>query len=94
MVCDATNGYCSKFQLYTGKKCDGTVTSSYGATYDLVMSMMRGFFGKGHVLYMDNYYSSPRLYWDLWQQGIRISGLLRPNCKGVPQMHFTTRTGF
>lgn len=83
MICDATNGYCSKFKLYTGKS--DVPTSEYGATYDLVMDIMRGYFGQGYTLYMDNYYSSPKLYVDLWTVGVGASGTLRANRKGVPQ---------
>ncbi|XP_070188662.1 piggyBac transposable element-derived protein 4-like [Littorina saxatilis] len=84
MVCDATNGYCAKFKLYTGKST--TPVSTNGATYDLVMHMLGGYFGQGYVLYMDNYYSSPILYWDLWLSGVGASGTLRANRKGVPQV--------
>lgn len=84
MICDATNGYTCKFKLYTGKS--EIPHSENGATYDLVMDMMRGFFGQGYILYMDNYYSSPYLYWDLWPLGCGASGTLRSNRKGVPQM--------
>ena len=41
MVSDSSNGYVSKFKLYTGKSLTGP--SFNGATYDLVMDMMRGF---------------------------------------------------
>jgi hypothetical protein len=44
MVSDSSNGYVSKFKLYTGKSSKITGPSFNGATYDLVMDMMRGFF--------------------------------------------------
>ena len=83
MICDATNGYCSKFKLYTGKS--SKEPSEYGATYDLVMDLMRGYFGKGYHLFMDNYYSSPKLYVDLFDLEVGATGTLRANRKGVPQ---------
>ena len=85
MVCDATNGYCSKFMLYTGKHTE-VVDTGNGATHSLVMHLMRNYYGKGYILYMDNYYSSPTLYWDLWDLGVGASGTLRANRKGVPQI--------
>ena len=84
MICDATNGYCLKFRLYTGKS--DLPVSSNGAMYDLVLDMMKGYFGRGHILYMDNYYRSPQLYWDLWEAGVGASGTLRANRKGVQAM--------
>ena len=83
MICDATNGYCSKFKLYTAKS--SKEPSEYGATYDLVMDLMRGYFGKGYHLFMDNYYSSPKLYVDLFDLEVGATGTLRANRKGVPQ---------
>jgi hypothetical protein len=67
MVSDSSNGYVSKFKLYTGKSLTGH--SFNGATYDLAMYMMSGFFDKGYILYCDNYYTSPQLFWDLFQLG-------------------------
>jgi hypothetical protein len=77
------NGYCSKFKLYTGKS--EVPASENGATYDLVMDMMRGYFGQGYILYMDNYYSSPKLYMDLFRLGCGATGTLRVNRKGIPK---------
>ncbi|XP_061188017.1 piggyBac transposable element-derived protein 4-like [Saccostrea echinata] len=83
MLSDAVTGYCSRFKLYTGKS--DTPASANGATYDLVMDMMRGYFGQGYILYMDNYYSSPKLYTDLFVLGCGATGTLRVNRKGIPQ---------
>ncbi|VDI01309.1 Hypothetical predicted protein [Mytilus galloprovincialis] len=82
MLCDSKNGFCSKFKLYTGKPL--IPHSSNGATYDLTMDLLRGHFGKGHILYCDNYYSSPQLFSDLWELGVGATGTVRPNRKGVP----------
>ena len=84
MLCDATNGYCTKFKLYTGKSFQQP--GEYGATYDLVMDMMRNYFGKGYHLFMDNYYSSPKLYIDLYDLEVGATGTLCPIRKGVPQL--------
>jgi hypothetical protein len=83
MVSDSSNGYVSKFKLYTGKSLTGP--SFNGATYDLVMDMMRGFFDKGYSLYCDNYYTSPQLFWDLFQLGTYATGTVRQNRRGIPQ---------
>lgn len=84
MICDATNGYCTRFKLYTGKS--STPPSRNGATYDLTMDLLRGYFGRGHILYCDNYYSSPQLFLDLWGLGIGATGTVRSNRKGMPQL--------
>ena len=73
--------------MYTGKDEESadTTTSGYGATYDLVMRMLRPFYFTGHHCYMDNYYSSPKLYADLHSLGVGATGTLRPNRRGVPE---------
>ena len=84
MVCDSGNGYCSKILLYTG--WSNQPVSDKGKTYDLVMDMMSGYFGRNHILFCANYYSSPRLFIDLWQLGVGATGTVRQNRKGVPQV--------
>ena len=82
MLCDSVNGYCVKFKLYTGKS--SIPASENGATYDLIMDLLRGLYGRGHILYCDNYYSSPQLFTDLWDLGVGATGTVRPNRKGIP----------
>ena len=83
MVCDSHNGYCSKFRIYTGNS--EVPPFENGITYDLVMDLMRNYFGQGYRLFVDNYYSSPILFSDLWLLGCGATGTLRANRRGVPQ---------
>lgn len=83
ILCDAENGYCMKMKLYTGKP--SVPPSDKGATYDLVMSLLRNQYACGHILYCDNYYSSPQLFMDLWCLGVGATGTVRPNRRGIPQ---------
>ena len=53
--------------------------------YDLVMDMLRGFDGKGYSLYCDSYYSSPQLFWDLFELGVGATGTVRVYRRGIPQ---------
>lgn len=82
VLCDSENAYCLRFKLYTGKK--SVQPSENGATYDLIMDLMRNYFEKGHILYCDNYYSSPRLFMDLWVLGTGATGTVRSYRKGIP----------
>ena len=41
--------------------------------------------GKGHVLYTDNYYSSPTLFYLLWEKKIYCFGTVRPHRKEFPK---------
>lgn len=61
ILCEAENWYCLKMKLYTGKL--SVPPSVKGGTYDLVMSLLRNHYACCHILYCDNYYSSPQLFW-------------------------------
>jgi len=82
MLCDSSNGYCPRFEIYHGTS---TQPSEKGKIYDLVMRLMDPYLGKGHKLYVDNYYTSPILFHDLYQRQTGACGTLRVNRKGVPQ---------
>ena len=79
-LCDSSNAYCCKLELYTGKTNEESVR---GKTHDLVMRLMQPYLHKGHTLYVDNYYSSPTLFNDLYQNGTTATGTAR-NRRGVP----------
>jgi len=47
-------------------------------------NLTRGVEGFGHKLYMDNFFSSPNLYYDLAQKKIFCCGTVRLHRKGMP----------
>ncbi|XP_062570286.1 piggyBac transposable element-derived protein 4-like [Saccostrea cucullata] len=81
MLCDSSNGYCSRFEMYHGTQEN---VSNKGKIYDLVMRLMNPYLGKGHKLYVDNFYTSPILFHDLFQRRTGACGTMRVNRKGVP----------
>jgi hypothetical protein len=83
MLCDSSNAYCTKFELYTGKAANPP--SAFGITYDLVMRLMEGYLGHGYHLYTDNYYTSPQLVYELFLQSTQACGTMRTNRKGTPK---------
>jgi hypothetical protein len=54
------------------------------ATHVTVKQLTRRVKGRGHKLYMDNYFSSLDLYNDLTEQKINCCSTVRPNRKGRP----------
>ena len=38
------------------------------------MELMESYINKGHILYVDNYYSSPQLFLDLFSKGTGATG--------------------
>lgn len=58
--------------------------SQKGKIYDLVMRLINPYLGKCHKLFVNNYYTSPILFHDLYQQKTGACGTLRTNRRGVP----------
>ncbi|XP_068214762.1 piggyBac transposable element-derived protein 4-like [Palaemon carinicauda] len=83
-LCEARTGYTYAFEVYRGTA--GMQVSDNGATYDLVMRLLEkaGLFHHGHHLGLDNYFSSPKLFQDLWQNGTTATGTVCTNRKGLP----------
>ncbi|GFO43813.1 PiggyBac transposase uribo2 [Plakobranchus ocellatus] len=80
-LCDAENGYVSKFKIYTGKE-GNRADKDHGA--NVVRKLSQEFHGKGHCVYMDNFFSSIPLFEELKTKGTLACGILRSNRKGIP----------
>ena len=59
-------------------------STDHGLTFKVVMDL-EPFWFQGYEVYTDNYYSSPSLFKELLDVGIRTTGTLRTNCTGVPR---------
>lgn len=79
-LCDSRTGFLLKFQAYTGKETAGKET---GLGHRVVKELVTGL-DKGHVIYMDNFYSSLQLYDDLRLSQLGACGTIRTNRKGLP----------
>ncbi|MDR3546658.1 MAG: transposase, partial [Candidatus Pacebacteria bacterium] len=80
IYCMSSEDYLLRFEIYVGAE----ERSAEGATFDTVMRMTRGYEEKGHVLYMDNWFTSPAVLDALQQKGIRCCGSVRRNRRGMP----------
>lgn len=59
VLADSSNGYTCDFSIYAGKS---RFVSGQGLLYDVVNSLMdSSFLGRGYHLYVDNFYTSPKL---------------------------------
>lgn len=74
-------GLLLRFHVYTGKNdpCSGK-----GHTVKIVMHLLRDFLGKGHSVFMDNYYNSFVLSSILLRHDTYSTGTLRSNRKHCP----------
>ena len=86
-VCEAESGYLINFEVYRGVRKSSHPVSEEGATYDLVMRLMEesDLLYKGYHLGLDNFFSSPTLFSNLWNKGTTATGTVRKNRKGLPK---------
>lgn len=88
-VVDSVTKYCSEFDLYVGAEINENATD-FGQVHDLVMRLVKPYLGKSYIIYMDNWYSSPFLYFNLWQQQTGACGTSRYR-RGYPTPLFKTK---
>ena len=91
-VSEAQSGYIVGFHIYTGKggpcisnesrPLDQEVTKTTKIVLGLLEST--NLLDKGHHIYMDNYYSSPELFSELYYRETYSCGTVRLNRKGLP----------
>jgi hypothetical protein len=82
VYCLSSEDYLLRFEVYSGAER----RSEAGATFDTVMRMTRGYEDKQHVLFVDNWFTSPAVLEALKQRGIRCCGSVRRNRKGMPSI--------
>lgn len=82
-LCDET-GYTYDMAVYLGRDRQRTA-QHLTATHATVSELTKKVQGRGHKLYMDNYFSSPDLFDDLATKQIYCCGTVRPYRKGMPQ---------
>jgi hypothetical protein len=81
-LCDST-GHTYDMKVYLGKN-QQRATKNVTAIHATVTDLTRRVEGRGHKLYMDNFFSSPDLSESLTNKKINCCGTLRPNRKGKP----------
>nr|XP_039258488.1 piggyBac transposable element-derived protein 4-like [Styela clava] len=82
VLAESKTGYVSKFQVYTGR--DQRV-QEVGLASRVVDDLIEPFLGKGYHLYVDNFYTSPDLFRNLYEEKTYACGTLRLTRKNVPR---------
>ncbi|XP_067226594.1 piggyBac transposable element-derived protein 4-like [Chanodichthys erythropterus] len=83
VLADSSNGYTVDFSVYTGKN---SFPTGHGLSYDAVTSLLDcKVLGSGYHLYMDNFYTSPKLLRDLFAMKFDGCGTYRDNRKDCPR---------
>ena len=79
--CDES-GYTYDMRVCLGKD-SRSATDDMTATHATIRHLTCRFEGLGHKLFMDNFFSSPRLFDNLLRRKIHSCGTVRPNRKDV-----------
>lgn len=87
ILCDCETDYILKFIIYTGATtnliaCD----SNLGTSGSVVNTLMKNYLRKGHNLFTDNWYTSPILAQFLSRNKTSLTGTVRKNRRGMPNL--------
>lgn len=83
VLADSSNGYTMDFSVYTGKN---NFPTGNGLSHDAVTSLLDSkFLGLGYHVYMDNFYTTPKLLRDLFSIKFGACGTYRDNRKDCPR---------
>ena len=80
VLADSSNGFFSKFDIYTGKK-EGVET---GLGSRVVRELTCGLEGKNHRVFFDNFSTNAKLLEDLTHDNIFCCGTARKDRRGFP----------
>ena len=80
---DSDSKYLHNFQMYTGENSKrtlhGTKAGEAKIGYEFVMHLMRDLHGFGHMVVLDDFFTSPRLLIDLFEKGTMDTCTVRQN---------------
>ena len=82
-LCDSL-GYTYDMSMYLGKQRKHA-TVQITAKHRTVLQVIRRVEGLGHKIFMDNYFTSPALFDDLFQRIINACGTVRHDGRGIPR---------
>ena len=78
------SGYTYDMRVCLGRD-SGSATDEMTATHATVRHLTSRVEGLGHKIFMDNFFSSPRLFVDLDRRKINSCGTVRPNRRDMPR---------
>ena len=80
-LCDSTSGYCTNFQIYTGRSQG---QAEHGLGYRVVMDLTEPYHHRNHHMYFDRFFSSPALAEAMDNQGTYCCSTVNLNRRGLP----------
>ena len=83
VLADSSNGYTLDISVYNG---NNNFLTGQGLSYDSVMSLIdKRYLGSGYHVYMDDFYTSPKLFRDLFAAKFGACGAYKDVRRGCPR---------
>ena len=92
VLCDCISGFLQDLILYTGKDTQIGGTETFGVSGAVVLELLEQYLGRGHTLFIDNWYTSPLLAEELLKYDTGICGTVKRNRKHMPKLDQTLQT--
>lgn len=94
MLCDCKTGYVQDLIVYAGiSTIIESENTGIGKSKEIVLSLLKPYLGKGHTLYVDNFYSSPALFTFLHNNYTNVCGTVKKRRKGRPKFEGKLKKG-
>jgi len=84
VLCDCKSGFVLDFLIYTGDNSHITINETLKLSGSVISTLMEDYVNKGHIIYMDNWYSSPTLFEYLLKKDTGACGTVKNTRKGMP----------
>ena len=83
VMADSGTAYCYNLEVYTGKHGQ-QINRLMGLSAQVITGLTKPIHNFGHIIYMDNFYTSPILVKYLASWKTYLCGTMRPNHLGYP----------
>ncbi|KAK2578996.1 hypothetical protein KPH14_012658 [Odynerus spinipes] len=94
ILSDCRTGFVQDIIVYAGSSIKvNSENEEIGKSGAIVETLMKPYLGKGHTLFVDNWYSSPALFNLLYNNYTNACGTVRKRRKGMPKIHDRLRKG-
>lgn len=86
-LCESKTGYCLSFKIYTGNSGDNQNLGNkdLNVSETVVKELSQLIINKGYTLFLDNWYSSPKIFEFLLTHDTNAIGTVRSNRKNMPK---------
>ncbi|CAF1289214.1 unnamed protein product [Adineta ricciae] len=84
VLCDCRTGFILDFVIYTGSQTEIQRDNHLGIPGSIIMTLMQPYLQRGHNLFVDNWYTSPRLFELLHANSTGACITVRRNRIGMP----------